>query len=147
MSDDRLPADDYLEIQNLYARYNHASDFGDADGFAGCFAEAGVLRIPTVGVEIHGRATIHAYKAQEAAGRTGRYRRHWNGSLWLTRNPDGSARGRCYFLAYNGNPGSLPELADCGVYDDRIVREGGRWLFAERRLELDGTTFKPPFKS
>ncbi len=56
----------------------------------------------------------------------------------------GRCAGRCYFVAYNGTPGSLPELSDAGTYVDTIVRENGAWKFAERSLTMDGTTFKPP---
>jgi hypothetical protein len=48
--------------------------------------------------------------------------------------------GRCYFLAYNGTPGSLPAIADSGVYKDRLVKEGGKWKFAHRHLTLDASS-------
>ncbi|MDZ7729253.1 MAG: nuclear transport factor 2 family protein [Dehalococcoidia bacterium] len=41
-----LSTDDRLEIQELYARYNHALDFGDASGWAGCFTPDGVFASP-----------------------------------------------------------------------------------------------------
>lgn len=33
----KLTADDYIEIQQLYARYNNAIDSGDAEGYAATF--------------------------------------------------------------------------------------------------------------
>ncbi|WP_046866763.1 nuclear transport factor 2 family protein [Microvirga massiliensis] len=66
----------------------------------------------------------------------------WNGSIHLKKMADGSVRGRCYLLAFNGSPSELPAIADCGVYEDRIVNENGRWKFAHRRLVMDATTFK-----
>ncbi len=43
MSAGGLSAQDYCEIQNLYAHYNLASDAGDAEAYASCFTEDGVL--------------------------------------------------------------------------------------------------------
>ena len=139
-----VSAEDHAEIMNLYAWYNLCSDAGDAEGYAGCFAAAGVLRIDAVGIQLQGREAFVAFKRKDAAGRGGRYRRHWNGSIHLEQLADGAVRGRCYLVAYNGTPGELPTMADCGVYEDRIVKEDGRWLFAERRITMDGSTFKPP---
>ncbi|MGE3702019.1 MAG: hypothetical protein AB7G08_25030, partial [Hyphomicrobiaceae bacterium] len=42
------------------------------------------------------------------------YRRHWNGSVHLEKIDDNTVRGRCYLLAFNGKPKSLPAIADCG---------------------------------
>ncbi len=139
-----VPAQDYTEISNLYAYYNLCSDAGDPEGYASCFTEAGVLHLTSLNFRQQGRAALIAFKQKDAAGRNGRYRRHWNGSLHLEQMADGSVRGRCYFIAYNGTPGSLPELSDAGTYVDTIVRENGAWKFAERSLTMDGTTFKPP---
>ncbi len=139
-----LSALDYVEIQNLYGFYNLASDAGDADAYAACFTEDAVLRIETLDMTVTGRANLHAFKLKDAAGRGGRYRRHWNGSLHLRRRDDGTVLGRCYLQAFNGNPGSLPELADVGCYEDTILQEAGEWRFAKRIIRMDGTSFTPP---
>jgi hypothetical protein len=139
-----VPAQDYVDISNLYAYYNLCSDAGDPEGYASCFTEDGLLNLVTLSFTKRGRATLEAFKRADAAGRNGRYRRHWNGSLHLEAMPDGLIQGRCYFVAYNGTPGQLPDLSDAGHYVDTIVKENGAWKFAERRLTLDGTTFKPP---
>lgn len=139
-----LSAQDYVDVQNLYARYNHASDAGDADAYASCFTDDGVLQIDPLGVTVQGRASLVTYKQRDAAGRGGRYRRHWNGSLHLDMLDASTVRGRCYFHGFNGVPGEPPVLADAGVYDDRIVRVVGAWKFARRHITLDGSTWAPP---
>jgi hypothetical protein len=141
---------DHAEITDLYARYNHASDAGDAEGYAGCFTPQGILRVrglalrdgvmrrdPAAELSVSGQAELAAFKRRDQAGRGGKYRRHWNGSLWLARVDDGTVRGRCYLHAENGEPGGLPELAQTGVYEDTIVRDGTAWRFALRLLTLD----------
>jgi 3-phenylpropionate/cinnamic acid dioxygenase small subunit len=141
---------DHAEITDLYARYNHVSDAGDAEGYAGCFTPDGILRVrglevrdgvmrrdPAAEFAIAGRAELAAFKRRDLAGRGGRYRRHWNGSLWLSRVDEGVVRGRCYLHAYNGEPGALPVLAQSGVYEDTVVRDDTAWRFALRLLTLD----------
>ena len=134
-----VKAQDYVEILNLYARYNLCSDAGDAEGYADCFSAKGKLDVATPGpsMSLTGRENFVAFKTREAGGRRHIYRRHWNGSIHLERVDDHTAIGRCYFLAYNGSPGSLPTIADSGVYKDRLVKEGGHWKFEHRHLTLD----------
>jgi hypothetical protein len=139
-----LSAEDYVEIQNLYGYYNLCSDAGDAEGYAACFAEQGILRIDAIGVRIEGRTKLLEFKRADAGRRGGRYRRHWNGSLHLQKQSDGSVRGRCYLHGYNGDTGMPPELADVGSYVDRIVKVGGEWVFAERLITMDASSFKAP---
>jgi hypothetical protein len=139
-----LSPQDFNEIQNLYAYYNLCSDAGDADGFASCFASNGVLRIDAIGLRHEGREKLRAFKKADAGRRGNRYRRHWNGSLHLKRQPDGSVIGRCYLHGYNGEPGKPPELADVGSYVDRIVQEEGAWCFAERAITMDASSFRAP---
>ncbi len=134
-----VSAQDYVEILNLYSRYNLCSDAGDGDGYADCFSSTGKLDVVTPGpsVSLTGRENFVAFKTREAGGRKHIYRRHWNGSIHLEQVDDKTVIGRCYFLAYNGTPGQLPAIADSGVYKDRIVKEGGSWKFEHRHLTLD----------
>ncbi len=139
-----ISAQDYTEIQNLYAYYNLCSDAADADGYAACFTEAGVLSIKTLDMTIQGRDRLHAFKLQDKAQRGSAYRRHWNSGLYLERIDDQTIRGRCYLQAYNGQPGKLPELADVGSYEDTLVKEEGQWKFARRVITMDASSFTPP---
>ena len=136
-----LTAGEFAEIQNLYGLYNHCSDAGDAEGYADCFTPDGAMLAPGLDLAVRGRAGLIAHKQRDLAGRGGAYRRHWNGSLHLQRIDQTTVRGRCYLLAYNGQPGSLPTLADCGVYQDTIALVDGAWKFAERILTMDASTW------
>ena len=136
-----ISALDYLEIQNLYSYYNLMSDAADVEAYASCFTDDGVMESPEIGINVTGRSDLIAHKERDKANRGGKYRRHWNGSIHLERLGDGSVRGRCYLLAYNGEPGDLPTLADCGVYEDILVEVNGAWKFARRTLTMDGSTW------
>ena len=144
MNEGSVSAQDYVDIQNLYARYNLMSDAGDPEGYAACFTDDGVLQIDPLGVKVQGRASFVTFKQKDAAGRGGRYRRHWNGSLHLEKIDADTVRGRCYFHGYNGKQGELPVFADAGVYDDRIVRTGGGWRFARRHITMDASSWTAP---
>jgi hypothetical protein len=137
----KLPVEDQLDIQSLYALYNLASDAADVVAYADCFTEDGEMLSPEVGIDVRGRAALKAHKERDKANRGGRYRRHWNGNLHLALLEDGRVRGRCYLIAYNGAPGDLPAIADCGLYDDLLVRVDGAWKFARRTLTMDGSTW------
>ena len=136
-----VSTDDYVEILYLYARYNFASDAGDAEAYADCFVEEGVLETRPLNYRVAGRADLVAHKQRDAAGRGGRYRRHWNTNISVEIAGDGSIIGRCYFMGFNGEPGQLPQLGDCGVYEDRLSKAGGTWRFVQRVLTMDAWTW------
>ncbi len=137
----KLSVEDQLEIRNLYALYNLASDACDIDGYADCFTEDGEMLSLEVGIEVRGREALKAHKMRDRDNRGGRYRRHWNGNLHLELREDGQVRGRCYLIAYNGMPGDLPAIADCGIYEDLLTRTAAGWRFARRTLSMDGSTW------
>jgi hypothetical protein len=131
----RLSADDRLEIAELYARYNLASDIGDPLEYAECFTIDGLLKAGAL--EVRGRQALGAYKRQDQSGRDGRLRRHWNTLPVLDLVGNDVVHGRCYLLAFNGTPRAPLELVDSGIYDDSICRIDGRWLFSTRTLHRD----------
>jgi hypothetical protein len=138
-----VSAEQFAAITNLYARYNLCSDEGDADGYADCFTEDGGLELQPLGYKVAGRDNLHAHKLRDVKSRDGRYRRHWNGCLALDLLDPQTIRGRCYLIAYNGEPTKMPNVADVGVYEDRIVRcSDGKWRFSHRLLKMDATTWK-----
>jgi len=141
VDEDKLSVEDQLDIQSLYAFYNLASDACDIEGYADCFTADGEMLSPEDGIEGRGCGALKAHKQRERDDRAGRYRRHWNGNLHLEKLGADRVRGRCYLIAYNGTPGDLPAIADCGVYEDILVKTEAGWKFAQRRLTMDGSTW------
>ncbi|MDR3461866.1 MAG: nuclear transport factor 2 family protein [Beijerinckiaceae bacterium] len=133
---------DYVEIMNLYAIYNLASDEADAELYAQCFTATGILEIGKLAVRVEGRDNLKLWKERDRARRGTKYRRHWNSGVHLEQLQTDSVRGRCYLVAYNGVPNTLPSIVDCGTYDDLLVKEDGLWRFARRHLALEATTFQ-----
>ena len=144
-----LSAQEYAEMHNMYASYNLSSDMSAPDEYALCFTPDGLLLVHGLvqsgnsfvrgpgDLKVRGRQDLTAFKRNDRAGRAGRYRRHWNGSIFLQKLDEETARGRCYLQAFNGDPGSLPVLAQTGVYEDVIVKVNGEWMFASRTLTID----------
>jgi uncharacterized protein (TIGR02246 family) len=123
-------------IRDLVARYNANGDSGRFDPMLELFAEDAVLEVP--GRRLEGRAAIRAFLAGVAAGEGGRPRvrvlRHFTATLQIDLEDEGAARGRCYYQVLTEKG-----LDHWGRYVDRYRREGGRWLFAERCVSVDGT--------
>src|SRR5271163_1157525 len=88
---DTLSAQDYFEIQQLYARYNNAIDSGDAEGWAATFTADGVFNT-FVG---HDALVGFVKTWREKLG--GATRKHWNNNLQLTGNSK-EASGSVYLM-------------------------------------------------
>ena len=139
-----LVAQDYTDIQDLYAYYTLCSDAGDADGFVSCFSADGELCIPTLSMSVRGHAGLHRFKSEDKARRKGRVRRHWNSGLHLEHIDSTKVRGRCYLHAYEAPPGLALVLVDMGVYEDTLVYEEGEWRFCRREIHMDHSQFTVP---
>lgn len=127
-----LSAEDVLAIQQLYARYNHAIDFGDADGWAACFTPDGVFASSARG-ETAGREALRAF-AEAFSQRT--KARHWTNNL-VVEGDGAEARGSCYLALYTLGDGGA-RLTATGVYRDQLVRTAEGWRFKRRDVTLDG---------
>ena len=140
----RVTPEEYVEILNLYAKYNLSSDAGDAEAYADCFTDDGELH---GGRQFKGKAALTEWKKQDKASRGQLYRRHWNGSIHLEKVDPTTIVGRAYLFGYNGEPGQLPYTTHAGVYTDTIRLERGRWCFAKRELRFDGVLKPAPASS
>ncbi len=126
-----MTAEDQLAIQQLYARYNHALDFGDTEGWADCFTPEGVFESATGKFE--GREQLVSF-AQGFASRM--KARHWTNNLVIEEEGNGAA-GKCYLLLLRLDGEGGPGIMITGVYHDSIVRADGGWRFASRKVVGD----------
>jgi hypothetical protein len=125
-----LTAQDYVEIQQLYARYTHTIDSGENDGeaWADTFTPDGTF---TTSV---GRKQLAAFAKNWHEKRGGAHMRHWNANLVITPTADG-AHGSCYLMMVDtGDPrnGKLPTISSTAQYDDTLVRAANGWRFKKR---------------
>lgn len=126
-----LSVEDQLAIQQLYARYNHAIDFGDAEGWAACFTPDGVFNSGMGGPQ-QGTEALKAF----AGGFASRMKaRHWNTNLVVEGSGE-SAKGKCYLMLMNLADGKATPLVTA-VYHDELKKTADGWKFASRAVQPD----------
>ncbi len=134
-------AADRAEIEDLMARYLLAMDYHDADAYADCFTEDGVLDWAMGLAEGREaiRAEAKAFQAKigevfKGSGGAPVKLRHavnhkairvvgdraWNTGFW-------------WEMTDNGPDGSMA-TPSFGVYEDELARVDERWLFRRRRI-------------
>ena len=129
----RLSTDDVVAIQGLAARYNHAIDSGDAEGFIATWVESGVL--DAGGLFIDGHAALKEFTVNFAAG--AQAPRHVATNLVIDGDGDNAtlkAYVQMYVLA--GDP-AQQIIAAAGKYDDTLIKEDGTWKFVRRNFTVD----------
>ncbi len=140
----KLTADDYVEIQQLYASYAHALDKGEGERFASTFVLDGEFtggRGPGRGSEA--RTPAKGKDALFKMGSRGGLR-HFTANLVITPTSEG-AKGSVYLLLFNARnvPATIVETA---IYDDTLVKTPQGWRFQKRvvwRDDDDISPFKP----
>lgn len=139
-----VSAQDYAEIEQLYARNAHALDTGQGEAFADTFTEDGELvngqgpgKANAVRTPRKGRQALVQLGSSGGA-------RHFQFNIVVNRTPEG-AKASSYLLLYNVRtiPGTVVETA---IYDDTLVKTAQGWKFKRRvvwRDDDDITPFKP----
>jgi ketosteroid isomerase-like protein len=128
-----LTADDHTALQQLYARHNHALDFGDAEGYVACFTEDGAFEV--AGTRHEGTDGLAAFARAVAEATQGQLR-HWTSNLVLEGSGEG-ARGRVYVMGVGRDEGK-PVITGSAVYHDELRRGAdGEWRFHSRTVVPD----------
>lgn len=126
-----LTTQDFVEIQQLYARYNWTLDTGDVEGYANTFTPDGVFNNNV------GREAIVKFATGFHAGMGTRVK-HWNTNLMITPTPEG-ASGAVYLMLLNVNT-TPPTVESAGKYADRLVKTPQGWRFKSRQTTREGPT-------
>lgn len=131
---DALTADDYIEIQQLYAKYAHTLDLDDPEGWADTFTADGVFGDPSSENASRGRESLVAFAERVNAGRSGSSR-HWNSQVLITPTDTG-ADGSCYLLLFNTSADPV-SIRIAGIYQDKLVKTAAGWRFSNRIAKSD----------
>jgi ketosteroid isomerase-like protein len=133
-----MSTSDIIEIEQLLYRYCFVLDNGNPEDVAALFSETAVLMPLYSGEEpAKGRAAIlqwyQTYQNNTRAATD--HLRH------IVTNPvidvEGDrAKAKCYLTANSISKSTGRVHGSAGVYEDKLVREGGRWLFAERQIHV-----------
>lgn len=130
-----LGIDDIVEINQLYARYNHLIDAGEGEAWAALFVEEGTLDTG-MGFTVDGTPEARAEFAigvpiMMPGGR------HIATNVLVDGDGD-SATGAAYLQLWvtDEGTGGVKVLVS-GTYRDTLRRDGGVWKFVTRVLEAD----------
>ena len=136
-----LTAADYVEIQQLVARYSYAVDTHADNGYAyaDLFTPDGVFG-KTKGREA--LAELARTTQKERGGPS--YTRHYLTNVIIYPTPEG-ARGSQYLAAIDVSEGGKPSsVVHGGRYDDEYVKTPGGWRFKSRQLHPARIGVPPP---
>ena len=133
---DTLSAQDYFEIQQLYARYNIAIDSGDAEGWAATFTSDGIFNT------FSGHDALVGFIKTWREKLNGATRKHWNNNLQVTGNSkEASATTYLMLVDFSTKP---PSILMSGSYTDSLVKTKDGWRFTKRMTKSDVTPTAPP---
>jgi hypothetical protein len=124
-----LSAQDNVEIQQLYARYNIAIDTGDAEGYAATFTPDGVFN------QNAGHDALVGFVKMWREKLNGATRKHWNNNLAISGNSK-EASGFVYLMLID--IGTKPaSVLTTGSYTDSLVKTKDGWRFTKRTFKAD----------
>lgn len=128
-------------VRDTYARYNHAGDRGQLKQLSSCFIEDGILEVKG-GFTARGRREIVA-ALTDIAPRIARTDtpplgahhivRHYVANLLFTSVCPERIETQAYFVVFQ-----VDAVDHWGRYRDVLVPVEDRWLFAHRRVSVDG---------
>jgi len=123
-----LTAQDFVDIQQLYAKYNWSLDAGDAEGYASTFTPDGVFNNNV------GHDAIVKFANTFHAG-LGAHVRHWNTNLMILPTSEG-ASGQVYLVLVDFGT-KPPTIATSASYSDELVKTVQGWRFKKRATKGD----------
>jgi hypothetical protein len=124
-----LSAQDNVEIQQLYARYNIAIDGGDGEAWASTFTPDGVFN------QIVGHDALVGFVKMWREKLNGATRKHWNSNLQISGNSK-EASGFVYLMLVDisTKPASILTTA---TYTDALIKTKDGWRFTKRTTKGD----------
>ena len=132
-------AEDRALIEELEARYMYTMDFEDVEGFALLFSKDGVLEVNEK-VVLKGREAIRkstqerldkilAQRARDTSGLPPSNNRYHLTTITLMIDGDNAIGTSYWFRAGNDNPERKAGFRSHGHYEDKFVKEDGKWFF------------------
>jgi SnoaL-like domain len=128
-----LKADDYLAIQQLYARYNTAIDHGDGEAWARTFTTDGVFANNFKGHDAL-VGFVNTWRTNPAMN--GALRRHFSADLVITPTAEGATASVSTLLVdLSTRPVSIASFV---TYADVLVKTSDGWRFKSRAVKAEG---------
>jgi hypothetical protein len=122
-----LTTQDYIDIEQNYAKYYHTIDAGDAEGWADTFIDDGNFN------GIIGRAALMASRRRAGPAKT----RHVVSNLVITPTAEGASGSLYVFIV---DPQEVPvKINSYSRYDDTLVKTSKGWRFKTKTRSADTT--------
>ncbi|MBB6407186.1 nuclear transport factor 2 family protein [Arthrobacter sp. AZCC_0090] len=136
----RIPLEDRLNIQDLYARQSHAIDGGDAAGWARTYTVDGSFISPTFNLTAVGHEELEkfAQTSNDSALARGEQLRHWLNSLVLRPRDADTIDANAYLLILATSVDGTRIDRSLRI-EDVITCVGGEWLFISRTVFRDAS--------
>jgi hypothetical protein len=131
---------DIIEIQQLLHRYCHVLDRGTIEEIIDVFHRDAVLLPRYQGNEsFSGRDTIRAWyqNYKKTVKDSVRNLRHKVTCPWIQVSGN-EATSVCYLDADYVNKSTAEVVVAAGRYEDKLVKDEGRWWIKEREILVDG---------
>ena len=129
-----LTANDFVEIQQLYAKYALTIDAGDAEGYASTFIPEGVFNTNV------GHDALVKFANAFHAG-VGSHLRHWNSNLLIQPTATGaSGQVSLLIVDFATAPATIVRV---GSYTDELVLTVQGWRFSKRATSYPVAPPKP----
>jgi len=133
---------DFMQISQLYSRYDFAIDNGDGDGWADTFTPDGVFRDPSwcaIGREM----LVGVVGRDKQLGKDQEdFHMPSLGPIVYVDKDHATIHSTVVLVRKTGFGAVGGGIWISGTYDDRLVRVKGRWLFAYRQVHRPSD--KPP---
>lgn len=126
-----LSAQDYVDIQQLYAKYNWTIDAGDIEGYVALYTPDGSFNT------FNGAEGLRTFMKNRQAGT----RRHWNSNLVIAPTA-GGASGKVYLLLVDVGQ-KPPVISSAARYEDELVKTAAGWRFKKRKTTPDPAPATP----
>lgn len=129
----------YAEVQRFYTHQMQLMDTHDTERWTDTFTEDALLELPSLPGPLQARVGLSRYVRAGAARqrRAGGLLNHWVGLLDVRPRADGALCTRCSALVHATPGGVAPRVLYVCVMEDVLVRTGGAWRCAYRRVIRD----------
>jgi len=131
---DRLAPQDYIDIQQLVARYPYALDTGENEGraWASLFTADGEFVSPAG--TLAGRRALSEFANGHRPGQGPLYARNFSTNVWIEPSA-GGATGKVYAVVINiGEGGDPSSIVTGGHFEDVYVKTNEGWRIKRREF-------------
>jgi SnoaL-like domain len=131
---------DFMEISQLFSRYNYTIDNKDGEAWADNFAPNGVFQDPSWCAVGRDRLIAVVGRKPNLGADEKSHHVHSLGPINYIDRDHATVRSTVMVVAETGPGAAGGGIRVTGVYEDKLIRLGGRWLFAYRLVHRPSPT-------